>query len=329
MAVVAGKFQAPEPTEAHIALIVKAKSIGEKVLVLIGQNPASKNHEIDLIPFDVRRDLIANRLFKHYQAYNTLFDTIKIVNDFIFIKNMDVFNIDLWSKNVDSFICLSYLDAYGVTPTNENVVLVGGRDSFLKTYNGMYSELRYVELVCGNEVSGTEARLKCKEHFIADPMFIRGAFHHALNQYPIAFQCVDVLILRSKYSVYSMQKNVVLGRKKNEDKYVFIGGFSEPTSISLEADALKEVSEEANYTGSIKDLSYVSSTLVDDPRYRKSMHKIKTAMFVLDVVDNIAVFTPGDDIVEILEIPVSEFTKEHLMKKHHPLFDIYKAKGVI
>ena len=314
-AVVVGKFQSPEPTEAHINLLKKTYECAHSVLVFIGSNQIKT--EIDLIPFQVRKDLIIDKLFNEYSSNYSLTETLEIIQSFKFIEIVDVFNKETWSLILDVKINDNIKEG-------QSVILLGGRDSFLDSYCGKFIDKEYVSFECGDGISATKARLECKKSFLSDPMFIKGAFYHALNQYPIAYQTVDVFIRKFHINEW----RVVLGRKKNESKLVFIGGFSEPTSPSLEFDALKEVFEEAGYTGNKNSLKYICSTLVDDPRYAKSMHKIKTAMFELQVPDD-ATFVAGDDIEDIVEIPLNSLSKDLLMNKHHKLFDLYRENGVI
>lgn len=327
MAVVVGKFQAPEPTEAHLELIRMARVNAPQVLIVIGDNQIK--HEVDLVPYEIRKIMIVERLFKHYHEVYGLTRALEEMSRFHFVCLVDVFNPELWSSLLDDLITEQFFEVYGrnLPCHNSEILLVGGRDSFIQYYVGKYTNTRTVTLSTGDSVSATESRNKCAERFIPDPMFIAGAFHQAMKQYATSFQTVDVLIKRVNASAH-VESSIVLGRKKNETKLVFIGGFSEPTSPSLEFDALKEVFEEASYTASEADLKYVYSSLVDDPRYRNSKHKIKTVLFTLSV-DQDAVFAPGDDIVEIVEVGASSFTKDILMTKHHRLFDIYKEHGVI
>lgn len=327
MAVVVGKFQAPEPTNAHIELILVARSNATQVLIVIGDNQIK--HEVDLVPYEVRKELITIKLFKHYSEIYSLSRALEEMSRFHFVRLVDVFNPELWSSLLDDVITEQFFEVYGrnLPCHNSEILLVGGRDSFIQYYVGKYTNTRIVTLSTGDAVSATKSRENCAKRFIPDPMFIAGAFHQAMNQYATSFQTVDVLIKRVEVPLHK-ESSIILGRKKNESKLVFIGGFSEPTSPSLEFDALKEVFEEASYTASEADLKYVYSSLVDDPRYRNSKHKIKTVLFTLNV-DQDAVFAPGDDVVEIVEVVASSFTKDLLMAKHHRLFDIYKEHGVI
>ena len=57
------------------------------------------------------------------------------------------------------------------------------------------------------------------------------------NRFATAYQCVDLAIVDDV-------GRILMGRKPNETKWRFIGGFSDPNSPSLEADARREAAEE-------------------------------------------------------------------------------------
>ena len=59
-------------------------------------------------------------------------------------------------------------------------------------------------------------------------------------RYPTSYTTVDIAIMDDE------RKSIWLGRKKGETLYRFIGGFSDPTTESLEADAKRETLEETH-----------------------------------------------------------------------------------
>lgn len=110
--------------------------------------------------------------------------------------------------------------------------------------------------------------------------------------FPIAFHTVDVIAVNND--------KVLLGRKPNQEKWQFIGGFVEPTHTA-EHTAVKEFHEEAGAL--IKDESrfvYLTSLFIDDARYKTSCHKITSSVFFIDLEDNEAEsLVAGDDIEEL------------------------------
>jgi 8-oxo-dGTP pyrophosphatase MutT (NUDIX family) len=145
--------------------------------------------------------------------------------------------------------------------------------------------------------------------------------------YPISWQTVDIAIINHDNLPFNVNYEILLGRKPNQTKFQFIGGFSDPTSPSLEVDAKREVAEETGLE--VDDIFYIGSTLIDDERYRSSVDKIKTAFFVATKVFNKAV--AGDDIQEVRWFPIyndREFSKSLdknlIVDKHHVLVDLLR-----
>ena len=118
-----------------------------------------------------------------------------------------------------------------------------------------------------------------------------------LMRYPTSYTTVDVAIMDDD------RKSIWLGKKKGEKQYRFIGGFSDPRSESLEADAKRETLEETHIV--LSEPEYLLSTLIDDWRYRNSRDKIKTTFWIGDRIGGDP--RPDDDIVEIAKFDLDEF----------------------
>lgn len=110
--------------------------------------------------------------------------------------------------------------------------------------------------------------------------------------FPIAFHTVDVIALNNN--------KILLGRKPNQEKWQFIGGFVEPTHTA-EQTAQKEFSEEAGLLIRGKHrFKYLTSLFIDDERYKHSCHKITSSIFLIDLLnDEARVVVAGDDIEEL------------------------------
>ena len=149
-----------------------------------------------------------------------------------------------------------------------------------------------------------------------------------LNQekkYPTAFQCVDIAIINYDNLPADIGCELLVGRKPNVEKFQFIGGFSDPTTISLEQDAKREAMEETGLE--VDNIKYIGSTLIDDERYRDSVDKIKTALFVAKRIFGKA--SASDDIFEVCWIPIyahktlaESIDKNLIVAKHHVLVDM-------
>ena len=132
-----------------------------------------------------------------------------------------------WSQHLDAVI-------RSVFP-HEKVVLYGGRDSFISHYAGKYPT---VAMEGNASESGTEARQRAFHEIRESEDFRRGVCYATANQYNKVVPTVDVAIVRPTDGF------LLLGRKANETKFRFIGGFTEE---SLESAVRREVMEETNF----------------------------------------------------------------------------------
>jgi ADP-ribose pyrophosphatase YjhB (NUDIX family) len=136
--------------------------------------------------------------------------------------------------------------------------------------------------------------------------------------FPIAFHTVDVIAVNSK-------GEILLGKKPKSDKWVFIGGFVEPTHTA-EHTASKEFSEEACVL--IQDESrfkYLGSYFIDDSRFKDTCHKITTSLFTINLTDEEASSVAGGDDIEVVKWFKKEEILDNLKELHQELFAVYLA----
>ena len=136
--------------------------------------------------------------------------------------------------------------------------------------------------------------------------------------FPTAFHTVDVIATRAN----GMKNEILLGKKPDAIKWVFIGGFMEPME-SAEAAALREFGEEAKVIITDESrLRYIGSSFADDSRFM-GCHKITTSIFTLRLQHHeVDAVKGGDDIVEVKWFPLDE-VYENLSQHHKPLFVKY------
>lgn len=288
VAVVVGRFQVNELHEAHIDLINSVTQKHDRVLLFLG-NSIIRNTTSNPLDYRARRAMIAEK-----------FPTVEVhyIND----HPSDT----VWSKNLDKQISEQLLPLQSVT-------LYGSRDSFLKAYSGKYN---VCELEATTFISGTEVRRRVVNNYPPTADYRAGMIAATAYRYPTAFQTVDIAVVNDK-------REVLLARKPEEKKWRFIGGFSDPRSVSLEADAKREVSEEASIE--VDDITYLGSTLIDDWRYRGEQDKIKTALFVAKYVFGKP--EGADDIAEVKWVPIGTgLTKDSIEPLHHVLVDMFNEK---
>ena len=139
-------------------------------------------------------------------------------------------------------------------------------------------------------------------------------------QYPVAYHTVDIIATRHT----DAGVEVLLGQKGKEvdkSKWVFIGGFVEPTQTA-ESAALRELEEETNVQ--VVDetrLMYLGSLFIDDARFQDSPHKVTTSIFTLQLsLHESEQAKGGDDIAEVQWVPLDKVLP--LLKDHHvPLYN--------
>ena len=106
---------------------------------------------------------------------------------------------------------------------------------------------------------------------------------------PFVYPTVDVAVFDAT------KMRILLARKSHEKRFQFIGGFSDVSSESYEADAAREVTEEANIY--VDRLEYMGSVIIDDERYKNSPNKIKTLFF--RAIYNGGIPIGKDDVAEV------------------------------
>ena len=287
VAVIVGRFQVNELHEAHIDLITSVLNKHDRVLLFLG-NSTIRNTLNNPLDYRARRTMIADK-----------FPTVEIhyIND----NPSDT----AWTKNLDKLIGEQLLPMQTVT-------LYGSRDSFLKCYTGKFNTC---ELEATTFISGTEVRRRVCNNYPPTADYRAGMIAATAYRFPTAFQTVDIAVVNDK-------GELLLARKPEEKKWRFIGGFSDPASVSLEEDAKREVIEEAGVE--VDNITYLGSTLINDWRYRGEIDKIKTALFVAKYVFGKP--EGADDVAEVKWVSINNLTKNDIVETHHVLIDMFNEK---
>lgn len=262
--VIVGRFQVAALHQGHHDLINEVLGRHRKVIVILGVAPTanSMNNPLD---FEARKQMLMS-------AYPQL--TV------LYVK--DVGNDLLWSQNVDRVIG-------DVLTPNQTALLYGSRDSFISGYLGRFDTY---ELPAAHLYSGTNAREDIGKGAVDSPDFRAGVIWASRNRWPISYQTVDIALFNREWT------KLLLAHKPGEDGWRLPGGFADPRSDSLEADAKRELLEETGLAG--EDLVYVRSFRVDDWRYRHEPDCIKTALFVGRIFDRDKEALANDDIDRVL-----------------------------
>ena len=280
--VIVGRFQVNELHPGHYELINGVAANHKRVVVFLGVSPTlvTKCNPLDFV---TRKEMLL-------QAFPNV--TVLSIPD----TSSDV----EWSKELDKRI-------REACPVG-SVVLYGSRDSFIKYYSGHFET---EELPAHQSTSGTEVRLGISREVKASPDFRAGVIFAAFNQYPKVFPTVDIAIVKADM--------VLLGRKPTQNKFRFIGGFTDPTDSRYEEAAAREAKEETGVE--VENFKYLGSAKIDDWRYRSEEDKIITIFFKADYKTGEPV--ANDDIVELKWFKKSELTEEELVKEHHVLLHLF------
>lgn len=280
--IIVGRFQCHELSEGHVDLLKHVTSQHDKVIVLLGLSPLMVTIRNPL-DFEARKQMLLEA-----------FPEVSV----LYVKDVPG-NDSMWSKAVDRVIG----DVIG---PNASVMLYGSRDSFIPAYTGRFPT---TELEASSYISATEVRKKLARAPRASADWRAGVCWAAANQFPTTQTTVDVAVFSEGGG------KILLARKEHEDKLRLIGGFSDPASPTFEADARREVQEEAGIA--ITDPEYVGSHKVDDLRYRGEVNQIKTILFRAKLLHGRP--APDDDICELHWVDVNSLRPDMIVDAHLPL----------
>ena len=274
--VIIGRFQVDQLHHGHIELINTVCSKHKKVIIFLGCSPllTTRNNPLD---FSTRQIMIQK----------------SIDSNIVILPIKDTPNDNDWSNELDKKIREIY--ALG------DVTLYGSRDSFINHYSGKFQTEELEEI---DSISGTDIREEIKRSVGKTDEFRAGVIWAAHNQYPKIYAAVDIAIVKKDEN--KKITHVLLGRKSYQDKYRFIGGFSDPSDNSFEMTAKRETLEE---TGCEVEISnYIGSFKIDDWRYRSEVDKIITNFYEGTYIFGAA--KPADDIEELKWFSLYDIKKD-------------------
>lgn len=304
-AVMIGRFQSPIFHEGYQQIVRSYPNHAQRLVILVGSS------EI----FDQRLPI----------PYHVVAQTIRRS-----IKNME--NFPKWAK--DEIQVSSIADS---RPNNElwlddvlshfkisdykNLVFLTGRDGFqnyidtnLLTSRGC--EIKVLPTI--SEVSGTMIRsvdtsiFELSDHELK--IYAEGYVAASKRLFPTSYSTVDILPIIA-------DNTFLLGRKCSDPlgKYRLVGGFVDPQDHDLEAAALRELQEETCINKeSVLSTQYIGSYRINDYRYRNSIHKIMTNLFVCDVTNN-ATWRANDDICELKAFSLEDLSLDIICEEHKNL----------
>lgn len=288
IAVIVGRYQVHELHKAHQEIIEEVMNSHDKAVLFLGVSPVLGSTH-DPLDFTARKRMIQEKY-----------------PDLTILAIPDMRSDEEWSKMLDTRIREVY-------PIGD-VVLYGGRDSFIKCYTGQFNTKELAARVC---LSGTEIRKHVSEDIKSSKDWRAGVIYGTYNRYPISYQTVDIAVFNDD------DTQVLLARKPNEDKYRFVGGFVSPSDPSLEYAAKREFSEEAG-GAEIEITDYIGSFRVDDWRYRVERDKIMTTLFKAKYI--FGQLKASDDISELRWFPVKDLDLTNIVSEHRSMMVVLLTK---
>ena len=298
--VVVGRFQVDELHEGHVSLLDTVQEKSDEMIVVLGTGPLPTTCRKPL-PFETRKAMIE----KDYPKA-------------IVVEHLDHHDDSVWSSQLDSLIST-------VTAIHEligPVTLYHSRDSFKEYYTGDNKTEEITEADIG--VSGTIRRKHIAKNPLRTQDFAKGVIWANENRFPTVYGAVDAMIFRDPKEIEKPE--ILLITKTGRKGYMFPGGFTDPTSISDEQDAAREVWEECSIIVSENELQYIGSKNVDDWRYNSEPDCIRSRMFLGYSVDNELEPIAGDDAETAQWVDWKTLKVEDMNACHQPLLKELKRK---
>lgn len=280
--VIIGRFQVDELHDGHKVLIDHVNKNSDELIIFVGLSPlkCTYNNPLD---FSAVKKMLE-------EAYP----------DAIIMYIKDEISDKRWSTKLDKMLEES-------TNLDDEVCLYGSRDSFIKHYHGEYKTEELEQTVF---TSGTSVRKDIANSVVSNSDFRKGIIWATMHQYTGPATTVDVAILNNK------EDKVLLGKKPNEDKLRFVGGFAE-SGESFEDTALREVFEETDLI--IMNLCYIKSFPVNDWRYKNEKKKITTLFFKANILEGRPAVKDLKDLCELVWVDINDSLLHKVMGVHVPL----------
>lgn len=283
---VVGRWQVDDLHTGHQALLNEVFSQHQKVIAFIGtiDNGGSKKDPLD---YPTR----AAMLRQHYPSLITLPIPDHICDS-------------VWSTTLDNLIRV-------VAPVGD-VMLYGGRDSFIQHYRGRFTtiELDALRHPCGTDIRESVSRV------VRDSADFRaGVIYGQYNRYPKVLPVVDIAVIRES----SGGREVLLGTRKHEEGMRFPGGFVDPTDPCLEAAARRELKEETGLDIEVADLSYLGSFVIRDSRVGPTDSMLSSFFTAKYQFGSTSRAQADDDLHRVAWVPFRELNQIKMVPAHEVL----------
>ncbi len=296
LGVIIGRFQTAKLHAGHFALINEVLSKCDNLLIFIGSSRTrfTRRNPLD---YPTRKAMFEARFPSNHYTNINYDNTIDFKSD------------NVWSDQVDRLIAKEIERLGGdYEPT-----LYGCRDSFIPYYKNNIPTVALLDIEVAN-VSATAERKAIGEVPRDTEDFRAGIIYASQNRFPNVHPTVDVAIFNEDYS------EILLGRKHAETLFRFIGGFTDPTDMTLENAGRREAMEETGVE--VDAFEYICSVRVHDWRYVAEDDKIMTTLFAAKYIFGAP--KGADDIAEVKWVKVADLKEEDLVTEHGKLLETLK-----
>lgn len=196
-----------------------------------------------------------------------------------------------------------------------DVLMYGSRDSFIPFYIKSGGKFKTKEIEPLGTFAGTDVRKLISEEVKNSSDFRAGVIYHAYNLFPRVIPTVTIIPINND------KTKLLVGKKYDEDKYRFIGGFIKPEDISIKESVNRIYHKETGGYSNIVKYDYIDSLVLDDWRFRGEEDKVMSTIFSCDIDDGR--IEPTDDIIEIKWVELSSISNI-LIDEHKPIVNYLK-----
>ena len=288
--VMVARFQVHELHEGHHHVIKQVTDAHKRTVLFLGTPKfvGSRNNPLD---FDSRKRMV----HQHYP-------------DTIILSIPDQSDNERWAHELDKRTREVY--------QHGNVLLYGGRDSFIPFYIKGGGEFQTKELEPLGTFTGTDIRKLISEEVKNSQDFRSGIIYQAHNSYPKVRPTVDVVLLDE-------EGKIMLQKKHDESKFRFIGGFLRNSDNNMLSAAKRVVQSEVG-NGEYGDYKLLTTMRISDWRFRDDDDTVMTTLFKCKKLWG--PITPGRGISELKWFNIDEIGEKDVMAEHYPLVQYLQNK---
>lgn len=283
--VIIARFQTPSLHEGHLQLIKEVKTTHNRLIIVLGVAPVKGGRKNPLDYYT--RERMIKQLFP----------------DVIVLPLSDQASDKVWSRKLDELLSNNF--------NNESFILYGSRDSFIPYYSGRFATAALPPV---QDFNATAQREAISDKVFDTEEFRAGVIYSTYNLYPKVYPTVDIALFRNNRS------ELLLGRKPAESGWRLPGGFTDPTDMSFDQAAKRELLEECGPVET-SPMQYELSLQMDDWRYRSEVDKIITTLFSTDLLFGEP--AADDDLAEMKWIKVNDIqtmiAQGEIVSTHIPL----------